>query len=77
MSVFNEKEAFIQFLSNCDDVAFDKAISYINIQGFYEGLCDHLFFNDKNVLIEAMDYGNSSYKSVKEYLEDKCGDEIY
>lgn len=42
-SNFNEKEKFILFLSNCDDIAFDKAIEYINIKGFFEGMFDYLF----------------------------------
>ena len=28
-SNFNEKEKFILFLSNCDDIAFDKAYKFI------------------------------------------------
>ena len=35
---------FIHFFSNCDEVAFNKAIEYINIKGFFEGMFDYLFF---------------------------------
>lgn len=76
-SNFNEKEKFILFLSNCDDIAFDKAIEYINIKGFFEGMFDHLFFDDKNTLIEAMEFANSSYTLVKDYLEAKYNVKIY
>lgn len=67
---FNGKDAFISFLSNCDDKAFSKAIKYINMKGFLEGLHDHLLFDNENILIEAMEYANSSYDWVREYLKE-------
>lgn len=76
-SIFNEKENFIRFLSNCDDIAFDKAISYINMKGFFEGMYGHLLFNDKDTLIEAMEYANSSYTLIRDYLEAKYNVKIY
>lgn len=74
---FNGKEEFIHFLSNCDDIAFDKAISYINIKGFLEGMFDHLHFDDENTLIEAMEFANGSYTLVRDYLEAKYNVKIY
>ena len=74
---FNEKVRFILFLSNCDDIAFATAIEYINIKGFLEGMFAHLLFDDKNTLIEAMEFANSSYTLVKNYLEAKYNVKIY
>ena len=74
---FNEKEAFIQFLSNCDDIASDKAIEYINMKGFLEGMFGYLSFDDTNTLIEAMEFTNSSYILVRDYLEAKYNVKIY
>ena len=76
MSTYNSfklygKDAFISFLSNCDDKTFSRAIKYINMKGFLEGLHDHLLFNNENILIEAMEYANSSYDLVREYLKEK------
>lgn len=68
---------FIHFLSNCDEVAFNKAIEYINIKGFFEGMFDYLFFDDENTLIEAMEFANSSYTLVRDYLEAKYNVKIY
>lgn len=74
---FNEKEKFILFLSSCDDIAFNKAIEYINIKGFFEGMFDYLLFDNKNTLIEAMEFANSSYTLVRDYLEAKYNVKIY
>lgn len=75
MSIYNSfklngKDSFISFLSNCDDEAFSRAIKYINMKGFLEGLHDHLLFNNENILIEAMEYANSSYDLIREYLKE-------
>ena len=73
----NEKEAFIQFLSNCDATTFYRTIEYINMKGFLEGMYGVFAWKkNQNTLLEAMEYANSSYDSVKEYLEDKYGDKI-
>lgn len=78
MSVFKGKEEFIQFLSNCDTVTFDKAIGYINVVGFLEGLYNIApWIKDKDILLEAMEYANGSYDSAREYLENKYGNKIY
>lgn len=68
---FNGKDAFISFLSNCDDKAFLRAIKYINMKGFFEGMYDNLLFNNEDILIEAMDFAYSSYDWVREYLNEK------
>ena len=76
-SKFKAKDEFIHFLDTCDYIAFDKAIEYINIKGFLEGMFDHLLFDDKNTLIEAMEFANSSYTLVRDYLEAKYDIKIY
>lgn len=76
LSYFGTKD-FIHFLSNCDNITFEKAIAYINIQGFYEGMYDHLHLDDRNLLIEAMEFVNSSYTSARDYLEAKYNVKIY
>ena len=76
LSYFGTKD-FIHFLSNCDNITFEKAITYINIKGFFEGMFDNLLFDDKNTLIEAMEFANSSYTLVRDYLEAKYNVKIY
>ena len=77
MSVFKGKEGFISFLSNCEDQTFDKAIDYINMRGFLEGMYGRVpWMKDKEILIEAMEYANSFYDSVREYWENKYGEKI-
>lgn len=76
LSYFGTKD-FIHFLSNCDNITFEKAITYINIKGFYEGLYDYLLFDDRNLLIEAMEFADSSYASIRDYLEAKYNVKIY
>ena len=76
-SKFKAKDEFIHFLDTCDYIAFNKAIDYINVRGFIEGMYDHLLFSSENILIEAMEYANSSYTLIKDYLEAKYDIKIY
>ena len=68
---YKNKDEFISFLSNCDELAFSKAIDYVNVKGFLEGMYDHLLFTQEDTLTEAMDYAKSSCASIREYLKDK------
>lgn len=47
------------------------------MRGFMEGMYGIVpWMRDKEILIKAMEYANSSYDSVRDYLENKYGEKI-
>ena len=62
---------FREIVNNCNDKDLEKFITFINIQGFFEGRNEVPYISDDELIEEAEKFMRSDYELVSNYLRNE------
>lgn len=72
---YNNITDFKEFISNATEEQIDKAIDFLNIVGFYQGISCRCCCDDLEIVIKSIEYAKSNYTDVKYFLKEKLNAE--